>query len=265
MQKDPQIVAPGVVIGVGDVRKPLTYLVDQSLVLEGIGGQDHPLDQVALFQADPVPGEDHGNKIQLLLFHLVRQAPKDPIEASGLLLVLIELRDRKRIIHGLVLLDLVGTCPVRGPDAAPDDRIGIVQEGGQEGCRHLQVLRIGLQDLFGRLFGEIGELHVVVVVGNGKALVPCAAVRDLQHPVHGVLSLIKAQGPEPCDDLHAVLALCHGPGGPGILQSPSHQGKELCADPVRRLCMEDPGPGGNGPFDPRKADQIMVLYDLQNA
>ena len=112
VQEDAEIIAPCIIVGVGDVSQSPADLVDQVLVLKGIGRQGHPLDQAALFQADPVPGEDQGSKLLLFLFHLTCQVVEDLIKAPCLLFVLIEIRKLQGQVEGFFFRQVVSVRSV---------------------------------------------------------------------------------------------------------------------------------------------------------
>ena len=108
VQEDAEIIAPCIIVGVRDISQPPADLIDQVLVLKGIGRQGHPLDQAALFQTDPVPGEDQGRELLLFLFHPACQIVKDLIKAPCLLFVLIEIRKLQGQIEGFFFRQIVG-------------------------------------------------------------------------------------------------------------------------------------------------------------
>ena len=264
MQQDPQIILTGVVVRIHNIRQADTNLVDQILVLQGIGDHGHPLSQAALVQHHAIPGEDQRTELHLPLLHAVGKIFQDLIMAPGLVRVLKNLGDRKGHKDQIVLVYTVNDFALGIMDTGPDDRIHRIQVGGHESRRHAEILRVSLQDLPGRLLAVLGELHVMVVIGNRQSLVLRPVFGNLQHTLYGVPGFIKANGPKTCNDLHAVIRPCHFQRSLSVPDRPANARKEFGGDPVHGVHAANAGPGGNGPFYSRKTQQIIILDRLQN-
>ena len=264
MQQDPQIILTGVVVRIHNIRQADTNLVDQILVLQGIGDHGHPLGQAALVQHHAIPGEDQRTELHLPLLHAVGKIFQDLIMAPGLVRVLKNLSDRKGYKDQIVLVYTVDDFALGIMDTGPDDRIHRVQIGGHESRRHAEILRVSLQDLPGRLLAVLGELHVMVVIGNRQPLVLRPVFGNLQHTLYGVPGFIKANGPKTCNDLHAVIRPCHFQRPLSVPDRLADARKEFGGDPVHGIHTADAGPGGNGPFYSRKTQQIIILDGLKN-
>ena len=253
MEKYPQVIVAGVIIGIHDVGQADAGLVDQRLVLQRIGDQDHSLGEVALVEDRAVPGEDHGAVLYFALLHAVREALQDPVVQPRLFLAVPELAGIQRIIvQRALILDAVDRLVLLVADAVPDDRVDGIQVSGHESGRHLRIVRIGLQDLPRCLPAVFRELHIVVVIGNGQSLVLRAALHDLQHARDGVPRLVEADGPQTRDDLHAVVGLRHLQSPAPVADRFADVSKELRRDPVHRVEIADAGPGGDRSLDCRE-------------
>ena len=264
MQQDPQVILTGVIVGVHDIRQADTDLVDQVLVLQGIGDHGHPLGQAALVQHHAIPGENQRTELHLPLLHAVGKIFQDLIMAPGLVRILKNLGNRKGHKDQIVLIYTVNDFALGIMDTGPDDRIHRVQIGGHESRRHPQILRVSLQDLPGRLFAVLGELHIVVIIGNRKPLVLRTVFGNLQHALYGVLCFIKTNGPKTCNDLHTVIRPGHFQRPLSVPDRLADARKEFDGDPVHGVHAADAGPGGNGPFYCRKTQQIIILDGLKN-
>ena len=264
MQQDPQIILTGVIVGIHDIRQADTDLVDQILVLQGIGDHGHPLGQAALIQHHAIPWEDQRTELHLPLLHTVGKIFQDLIMAPGLVRVLKDLGDRKGHKDQIVLVYTINDFALGIMDTGPDDRIHRVQISGHESRRHAEILRVSLQDLPGRLLAVLGELHVMVVIGNRQPLVLRPVFGNFQHAADGIPGFIKAQGPKACHDLHAVIRPCHFQCPLSVPDRLADARKELGGDPVHGIHTANAGPCGNGPFYSRKTQQIIILDGLKN-
>ena len=264
MQQNPQIILTGVIVGIHDIRQADTDLVDQILVLQGIGDHGHPLGQAALIQHHAIPGKDQRTELHLPLLHAVGKIFQDLIMAPGLVRVLKDLGDRKGHKDQIVLVYTINDFAFGIMDTGPDDRIHRVQISGHESRRHAEILRVSLQDLPGRLLAVLGELHVMVVIGNRQPLVLRPVFGNFQHAADGIPGFIKAQGPKACHDLHTVIRPCHFQCPLSVPDRLADARKELGGDPVHGIHTANAGPCGNGPFYSRKTQQIIILDGLKN-
>ena len=153
--------------------------------------------------------------------------------------------DVERDIFQVLLVHTVDDLVLLIADAVPGNGVHSVHIRRHEGGGHLQVFRIGLQDLLRRLIAVVRELHIAVVIGNGQPLVPGAVLRDLQHALNGVLRLIETDSPQASDDLHAVVGLCHGKRCLPVSHSLADPRKELIRDPVHGVKITDSRPCGD--------------------
>ena len=265
VQQNPQVLEAGVVVGVDDVRKARAHLVDHRLVLQRIGDHRHSLREVALVEDGAVPGEDHGDVLCFALLHAVREIFQDAVVQARLLLAVKNLRDRKRLIMQILLVGGVNSPAVLVADAAPDKGVHRIEIGGHESGGHLRILRISLEDLPCGPLAEFRELHVAVVIGNRQTLVLRAALRNLQHALHGVLRLVKAQRPQARDGLHAVVGAGHLQGLVRVPDGLADPGEELIRDPVHGVEIANAGPGRNGALYGRKPKQVVIFNSLQNS
>ena len=181
MQKYPQIITAGVVVGIHDISQAHAGFVDQGVVLQRVGDHSHPLREVAFVENSPIPGEDHGIVLYFALLHGISEILQNTVVQPRLLLAVKYLTDRQRIVMDVRLVRHIDRLILIVPDAAADDRIHSVQISGHESSRHLLILRVSLEDLPCGLLAVIGVLHIPVIVGNRQALVLCTALRDLQH------------------------------------------------------------------------------------
>ena len=184
--------------------------------------------------------------------------------APGLVRILKDLSDWKGKKDQIVLVDAVNDLALGIMDTGPDDRIHRVQIGGHESRRHPQILRVSLQDLPGRLFAVLRELHIVVIIGNRKPLVLRTVFSNLQHALYGVPGFIKTNGPKTGNDLHTVVRPGHFQRLLPVPDCLADAHKEFGGDPVHGVHAADAGPGGNGPFYSRKTQQVIVLDGLKN-
>ena len=264
MEEDTEIVPSGVVVGIRDVRKAEAHLVDHILVLEGVRDQDHPLCEIALVEHGAVPGEDHRFVLDLPLLHAVRKVFQDGVVAPCLLFAVKEIADIRGNEMQLLPEIAVYILVVLVEDAVPNDRIHPGEIGGHEGRRHLRIVRVGLDHPDGRFGAVVGGLHIPVVVGNGQPLILRPVLRDLQHAVYCILRLVKAERPEPDDDLHAVV----GPGHlKGFLPVPDRfvkVRKDFGRDSVHRIDAADARPGGGGPLHCRKAQKVVAADRIKD-
>ena len=181
-----------------------------------------------------------------------------------LLLAVKELTDSQRNENQLLRKVAVNRLVLRVADAVPDDRVHRRLVGGHEGCRHLLIVRVGLEHPVGCLLAEVGELHVAVIVGNGQPLVLRARLCNLQHAVDGVLRLIEAQGPETDDDPDRVIGPGHLKGFCPVRDRLGKVREDLGGDPVHRFGAADARPGGDGPLHGRKTQEVIVVDRLQD-
>ena len=246
VQKDPQIIAAGVVVGIHDVGQAHAGLVDQGVVLQSVGDHSHPLREVALVEDRAVPGEDHGGVLYFALLHGVREILQNAIVQARLLLIVKDLSDRQGIVMNVRLVRHIDRLILRVSNAAADDRVHSVQVSRHESSCHLLVLRISLEDLPCGLLAVIGVLHIPVVVGNRQALVLCNALRDLQHASYGVLGLVEAQCPQTGDNLHTVVGLRHFKGSGAVTDRFADACQKLVRHPVHGVDAADAGPCGDG-------------------
>ena len=246
MQKNAHVVLARVVIGIRDVRQPDADVVDQCLVLQRVSDHSHALCEVALLERRSVPGEDKRHIFHLFLLHAVREILQDPIVKAGLFLSVKQLMDVERDIAQVFFIYAVDDLVLLIADAVSGDCIHSVHIRGHEcGC-HLQIFRIGLQDLLRRLIAVFRELHIAVVIGNSQPLVLGPALHDLQHALNSVLCLVESEGPQAGDDLRTVVGLCHGKRCLPVPHSLADSSKELVRDPVHRIEIADTCPGGDG-------------------
>ena len=246
MQKDAHVVLARVVIGIRDVRQPDADVVDQCLVLQRVGDQGHALCEVALLERRSVPGEDKRHIFHLFLLHAVREILQDPVVKAGLFLRVEQFMDVERDIFQVLLIHAVDDLVLLIADAVPGDDVHSVHIRGHECSCHLQIFRIGLQDLLRRLIAVFRELHIAVVIGNSQPLVPGSALHDLQHALNGVLRLIEAESPQSGDDLHAVVGLRHDKRSLLIPHSLADPRKELVRNSVHGVEIADTSPGDAG-------------------
>ena len=184
---------------------------------------------------------------------------------AGLLLCVKQLIDVKRAIVQVLRGCAVDRLVLLIADTVPCHDVHGAQVGGHESSRHLHIVRIGLQDPCGSFAAVLRKLHILVVVGNGQALVFRSALRNLQHALNGVLRLVKAHGPQTGDNLHTVVGLCHRVRRIHIPHRCADTCEELVRDPVHGIEVADAGPGGNGAFHSRKAQQIVLFDCCQNS
>ena len=245
MQKDAHVVLARVVIGIRDVRQPDADVVDQCLVLQRVSDHSHALCEVALLERRSVPGEDKRHIFHLFLLHAVREILQDPVVKTGLFLSVKQLLDVERDIAQVFFIYAVDDLVLLIADAVTGDCIHSVHIRRHEcGC-HLQIFRIGLQNLLRCLITVFRELHIAVVIGNGQPLVLGPALHDLQHALYSVLCLVESEGPQAGDDLHAVVGLRHGKRSLLIPHSLANPRKELIRDPVHGVKITDSRPCGD--------------------
>ena len=248
VQKDTEVAPAGVVIGIRDVRKARADFIDEIHILQGVGDHDHPLCQVALIERSAVPRKDHGRKLDLPLFHAVRKIFEDSVMQPCLFLTVKNLTDFQREEFQLLIKCAVDQLIIFIANAVPDDSVHRVMVCGHKGCRHLLVVRVGLDHFICSFFALRRVLHKAIVVGNRQPLVFRPRLHDLEHAVNCVLRFIKAERPKPSDDLNAVVGPGHVHGLRPVIDCLVYVIEKLCGDPVHRVKIAYTRPRRNRPL-----------------